>query len=261
MWIVRGREVCLGAMTWTVTYSVCFFRPSSPPIPPVLKDLFPVASTMSETLPPTPPAAVAKGLTQQQKQTIVVLIVAYAVAAGLANAMYFSDGEANNRRLEGLGRLYNWGWLCLSVLTMFLAVKMNYKLAAMARKDSNCKVKLPDQFAFVTASGERVTLAIDGGDGEFNRAQRGILNWMEGPVVVSLAELAIIAVSIGAPAFICALMIGAARFAMTFGYKQAVEKRLPGFVLTQVAEATVHFLMIILMAKAGFKSGLDMKGG
>ena len=221
-----------------------------------------------------------------KQKMIMIGAAVYSSSIGLACLMYFADGDANDARLDGLGRMWNFGWLSLSVLTLFVMTKIDGRLASMNRKETD--TRNPDQYgevkncigfvafftewglscstnpntsissAFRTASGEVVKMSSEGAEGRFNRAQRGVNNWMEGPICLTLAELSIIAIGIGSSAFALALLIGISRVGFTYGYSLETPKRIPGFLASGLFETTAHIILIIFVFKAGFKSGFDL---
>ncbi|GMI55386.1 hypothetical protein ScalyP_jg5814 [Parmales sp. scaly parma] len=154
-----------------------------------------------------------------------------------------------------MGKLYNFGWMGLSLFTIVVMLKLNSKVASMARKLSD--IKIPDEHVYRTVEGDCVVVLDNTGkNGEWNRAQRGLHNWTEGPLIVMQAEVLLIAFAIGASGFILATLIGMSRILFTVGYSRDTKKRIPGFVLSATLENAAHFLILFLSIKAGFKSGL-----
>jgi len=66
---------------------------------------------MSQTLPPTPPesAVYNKEAGMSREKMIAIGVGVYGLSAAIACIMYFADGDANDLRLDGLGRIWNFG--------------------------------------------------------------------------------------------------------------------------------------------------------
>jgi hypothetical protein len=171
-----------------------------------------------------------------------------AVAYFAAYATKTSKADAQIATLAG----FDFGWLYLGIVVLkILQLPLGVTLGE-ARQVS--KIHLPDQHVYkvMGAEGSKlgfVLMETEGVLGDFNRAQRALMNYHE---IFPTTALLYVAASFVFPfeAFWCATVWAVSRVMMAYGYKGSVNGRMLGSVIGVVAQGVLQGMVLIVSYKA-----------
>jgi len=170
---------------------------------------------------------------------------------GLSIAWYFVYNPEANVKILIISDL-GLGWLYLGILVLKILQIPLISILGHARKDA--KIGLPDQqvYKVMGAEGSKlgyILMETDGALGDFNRAQRALMNYHENfPTTVLLY----VAASFVFPfaSFVCISIWAISRCINALGYKGSVNGRLNAALPEAIATSTLQGILMIVAKKA-----------
>jgi hypothetical protein len=179
---------------------------------------------------------------------VVYGVVGFAVAYFAAYASKTSKADAHIATLAG----FDFGWLYLGIVVLKI---LQWPLgAALVHVRQVSKIHLPDQHVYkvMGAEGSKlgfVLMETEGALGDFNRAQRGFMNYHENFPITALLY---VAASFVFPfeAFWCVTVWAVSRLIMAYGYKDSVDGRMLGTLIGGAAQGVLQGMVLIVSYKA-----------
>lgn len=174
-------------------------------------------------------------------------------SVGVATTLFvvFPSQPAATEKLANLTSL-GLGWVYLGVWVIKLGqVFLGINLGT-ARVGS--RVAVPDQHVYQVKGAEGsklgfVMMDTDGANGMFNRAQRALQNYNE-----TFPLFAIVFLLAGYvcpfPAFVCVCVYSAAKVLAAVGYTSAAEGRIPGTMISLLANTVLESIVLLAGLKA-----------
>jgi hypothetical protein len=179
---------------------------------------------------------------------VVFGAMGFAVAYFAAYASKTSKADAQIATLAG----FDFGWLYLGIVVLKILQLPLYVVFVDTRKVS--KIHLPDQHVYkvMGAEGSKlgfVLMETEGALGDFNRAQRALMNYHE---IFPTTALLYVAASFVFPfeAFWCVTAWAVSRVVMAHGYKGSANGRMLGTLIGAVAQGVLQGMVVIVSYKA-----------
>ena len=196
---------------------------------------------------PSDPVAETSGGTRYVVREIIFS------ALGLLAAPFVMSVDSNFEARVEAERANDTLWVFVALTAIRFVLECSTILSNDARFHS--RVRVPTQIVYrSTKAGDDHALVVAnaGAVGRLNRAQRARANTIETLVIVIAQLLALYRI---APRSSCALVVGicVARTIFVVGYTSALQKRLPGFILSKVIFENLLNGVVLKLALEAFR--------
>jgi len=177
--------------------------------------------------------------------TSVFLVVSLAIAFAI---YHFGSTSKYDQKIHTL-TVFELGWVYVGLYVIKLgafAIDVNL---GVARKES--KVNVPDQQVYKVhgLNAGYVLMEADGVIGQFNRAQRAYMNYLEQQPLF-LAYFVLAGFVFPFPAFVCGCIFSFFRIVAAVGYTKSADDHMKGNILSMIAMGAIEGLLLL----AGVKS-------
>jgi len=173
------------------------------------------------------------------------------VGVAITSLVIYPSQPGLEEKIDTLASLgFGWAYLGMWIIKLGqMLLGINLGTARVASR-----VAVPDQHVYQVKGAEGsklgfVLMDTEGANGSFNRAQRALQNYHETfPLFAVMFLLAAFVCPF--PAFVCACVYSAAKVLAALGYTSAAEGRIPGTMISLLANTVLESIVLL----AGFKS-------